>query len=69
MPKKKRETDMVVEEPLLSIPELKEQVGVSDFILTAYLSYKKLLKTYKINPNKKTMTLKDFKTDLTIIKG
>ncbi len=51
-------------EPLLSIPELQEKVGVSDFVLIAYLSSTKQLKKYREYPNEKIMTLKEFKTDL-----
>lgn len=51
-------------EPLLSVPELQKKVGVTDFVLTAYLSSTNKLKKYKINPDEKIMTLREFKTDL-----
>lgn len=54
----------VEEEPLLSIQELQKEVGISDFILTAYLSSTQQLTKYREHPDEKIMTLKQFKTDL-----
>jgi uncharacterized short protein YbdD (DUF466 family) len=51
-------------EPLLSIPELQKETGVSDFVLIAYLSSTQQLKKYRKHPDEMIMTLEEFKTDL-----
>jgi hypothetical protein len=58
------EPEPEIKEPLLSIPELQKESGVSDFILIAYLSAKGILKKYNEYPDEKIMTLEEFKTDL-----